>query len=45
MNKFVNFRIFFIALLLTTGIVCIKYLLHSQEWEVIALSSLHGSVI
>ncbi len=43
--KLTSFRIFLLSLVITVIIIVIKYIFHIQLWEVVVLSSLHGSVI
>lgn len=45
MNRLLTYRIFIISLVAAALLVAVKYILHSLEWELITMGSLHGSVI
>lgn len=45
MLSFRNYRLFFISLSIALGIVGTKFLFHTLDWEIIALGSLHTSVV
>lgn len=45
LKRLLRFRIFLIALIVTGGVVLVKYWLHYLGWEPIEQSSLHNSII